>query len=334
MREVLTTKKPLLQVDQLSVGYDHQNEKVSILSNIDFTVEKGEIVGIVGESGCGKSLTSLAIMGLLGDPLKIQSGHIRFNGTDLAQLEKKQLNAVRGKDIAMIFQEPMTSLNPVFTIGNQISEAMLTHLDLTKEEVRERTIYLLKLVGIPSPEQRMKEYPHQLSGGMRQRAMIAMAIACDPKLLIADEPTTALDVTIQAQILDLLLDIQRRNKMSLIFITHDLGVLSKMADRVMVMYGGRVVETAPMKQLYERPLHPYTQGLWKAIPGTVKGKGRLYNIPGTVPDPRDQSKGCRFADRCEFAESRCRESEPPLLATEEGRQVACFLHQNGKEPDL
>jgi oligopeptide/dipeptide ABC transporter ATP-binding protein len=318
--------KPLLNVNQLSVGYENKNERISILQHVTFSVAKGEIVGIVGESGCGKSLTSLSIMGLLGEPLRVQTGTIDFNGTDLTRLGKKELNRIRGKEISMIFQEPMTSLNPVFTVGDQISESMITHLGLGNKEALARTVHLLKLVGIPSPEQRVHEYPHQLSGGMRQRVMIAMALACDPLLLIADEPTTALDVTIQAQILELLLDVQRKNDMSLIFITHDLGVLSKMADRVMVMYGGRVIESAPMKQLYDNPLHPYTQGLWKAIPGSAKGQRRLYNIPGTVPDPRDDIRGCRFASRCQFAEPRCREAEPPLLKTEEGREIACFLY--------
>ncbi|NOU97843.1 ATP-binding cassette domain-containing protein [Paenibacillus sp. LMG 31456] len=316
----------LLKVEHLTVGYANENENVRILENVSFSVGQGEIVGIVGESGCGKSLTSLSVMGLLAEPLQIQTGSINFNGTDLTRLGKKELNRYRGKEIAMIFQEPMTSLNPVFTIGNQISEAMTTHLNMNKKEVLERTVYLLKQVGIPSAEHRVHEYPHQLSGGMRQRAMIAMALACDPLLLIADEPTTALDVTIQAQILDLLLDIQREKNMSLIFITHDLGVLFKMADRVMVMYGGRIIESAPMKKLYDNPLHPYTQGLWKAVPSSTKGKGRLYNIPGTVPDPKDNTKGCRFASRCEFVEKRCLESEPPLLKKAEDWQVACFLH--------
>ncbi|MCQ6562292.1 ABC transporter ATP-binding protein [Paenibacillus mendelii] len=320
--------KPLLSVEQLTVGYPNQGDTVNILQNVTFSIAKGEIVGIVGESGCGKSLTSLSIMGLLGDPLKVQSGKIEFDGTELTRLGKKELNKIRGNEISMIFQEPMTSLNPVFRVGDQISEAMVNHMGLSKKEAKERSIHLLKLVGIPSPEQRVNEYPHQLSGGMRQRVMIAMALACDPLLLIADEPTTALDVTIQAQILDLLLDIQRKNKMSLIFITHDLGVLSKMADRVMVMYGGRVIESAPMKELYENPKHPYTQGLWKAIPGSAKGEKRLYNIPGTVPDPKDKIKGCRFATRCQFAESRCRESEPPLLKTGDNREIACFLYDN------
>ncbi|MFD0717643.1 ABC transporter ATP-binding protein [Paenibacillus sp. GCM10027626] len=318
--------KPLLSIEGLTVGYSHKEEHVHILQDVTFSVGQGEIVGIVGESGCGKSLTSLSVMGLLSDPLRVQSGKIDFQGTDLTCLGKKELNRVRGKEISMIFQEPMTSLNPVFTVGDQISEAMITHLGLGKKEALERAVHLLKLVGIPSPERRVKEYPHQLSGGMRQRVMIAMALACDPLLLIADEPTTALDVTIQAQILELLLDVQRKNKMSLIFITHDLGVLSKMADRVMVMYGGRVIESAPMRQLYADPKHPYTQGLWKAIPGNAKGQRRLYNIPGTVPDPKDRIQGCRFASRCQFAEARCRESEPALLRTGDNREIACFLY--------
>ncbi|MFC5651095.1 ABC transporter ATP-binding protein [Paenibacillus solisilvae] len=318
--------KPLLKVENLSVGYSLKNEKISILENINFSVERGEVVGIVGESGCGKSLTSLSIMKLLVEPLSIQSGQIIFNGSDLTCLPEREMNQIRGKEVAMIFQEPMTSLNPVFTIGNQISEVMHTHLKINKKEVFERTIELLRLVGIPSPEQRVREYPYQLSGGMQQRVMIAMALACNPMLLIADEPTTALDVTIQAQILDLLLDIQQKNKMSLFFITHDLSVLARMANRVIVMYAGRVIESAPISKLMENPLHPYTQGLLKAIPSYGNRKQRLYTIPGTVPDPKDKVVGCRFASRCQYAEKRCFESEPTLLEKETDREIACFLY--------
>ncbi|TBL71061.1 ABC transporter ATP-binding protein [Paenibacillus thalictri] len=318
--------EPLLKVEQLTIGYASKRERVDILKNIGFTVGHGETLGIVGESGCGKSLTSLAVMGLLADPLKVQAGAIRYGDTDLAALSKKQMNRFRGKQISMIFQEPMTSLNPVFTIGDQIGEAIRTHLDTPKAEVEGQVADLLKLVGIPSPEKRIRDYPHQLSGGMRQRAMIAMALSCRPKLLIADEPTTALDVTIQAQILGLLHDIRQKTNMSMMFITHDLGVLSQMADRIIVMYGGRIVETADMRSLFEQPLHPYTQGLWKAIPGKSQAKQRLYNIPGTVPDPRDKTPGCRFASRCPHAELSCRESEPPLLPAAAEHEVACFLY--------
>jgi len=317
----------LIEVDNLNVGYMDGKERVSILKNIRFHVDRGETLGIVGESGCGKSLTSLAIMGLLSEPLAVFDGSIRYEGADLTKLGKKEMNRYRGKQISMIFQEPMTSLNPVFTIGNQIGEALSTHMDMSKAQVEARVIELLKLVKIPSPETRMKEYPHQLSGGMRQRVMIAMVLACNPNLVIADEPTTALDVTIQSQILDLLSEIREKNGMSMIFITHDLGVLSKVADRIIVMYGGRIVESSAIRDLYREPLHPYTQGLWKAIPGKVNLKQRLYNIPGTVPNPRDAIAGCRFASRCPHAHDRCRESEPELTAVRgANHQVACFLY--------
>lgn len=321
-------EKVLLNVQNLTIGYSDNQDRIDILKQISFQVGQGEVLGIVGESGCGKSLTSLAVMGLLSDPLKVHSGSILYGETNLTALNKSQMNRYRGKDISMIFQEPMTSLNPVFTIGDQISEAIRAHLDTPKSQVKEQVVNLLRLVGIPSPEKRVNNYPHQLSGGMRQRAMIAMALSCNPALLIADEPTTALDVTIQAQILDLLRDIRGKTGMSMIFITHDLGVLSKMADRIIVMYGGRIVESSTIRELYEQPLHPYTQGLWRAIPGKSTVKKRLYNIPGTVPDPREQTPGCRFVSRCPHATPRCRESEPVLQPAAAGHEVACFLYSD------
>ncbi|GIP41217.1 ABC transporter ATP-binding protein [Paenibacillus sp. J31TS4] len=316
----------LLDVNSLTVGYRDGSRPISILNQVTFRIRKGETLGIVGESGCGKSMTSLAVMGLLASPLQVQEGSIRLEETELTGLSAKQMNRYRGKDLAMIFQEPMTSLNPVFTIGSQIEEALAIHLPLSRSEVRKRAIELLQLVGIPSPEKRHGDYPHQLSGGMRQRAMIAIALACEPRLLILDEPTTALDVTIQAQILELLASLKEKSGMSMMFITHDLGVMMKMADRVIVMYGGRIVETAPIAKLYEEPLHPYTQGLWKAIPSADTLNQRLYSIPGTVPDPREETPGCRFAGRCPHARQECLAAVPPLVPMDEDRSVACILY--------
>lgn len=321
----------LLTVEGLCVGYRADGEYINLISNINFFIQKGETLGIVGESGCGKSLTSLSIMNLLPSPLKVMSGEIKFNERNLIELDSKEINKLRGNEMAMIFQEPMTSLNPVFTIGNQIIESMMTHLAISKKEALKETINLLSLVGIPSPEKRVHEYPHQLSGGMRQRVMIAMMLACQPKLLIADEPTTALDVTIQSQILDLLKNVKEKFNMSLIFITHDLGVLREMADRVLVMYGGRVVESGNMRDIFTNPLHPYTKGLWQSLPKSDGMKKKLYTIPGTVPDPREKINGCRFASRCEFAMDSCQEKEPLLGDVEDSHQVACFLYDKSRE---
>lgn len=322
-----------MTVEDLTVGFESNQEQVKLLSNINFSIKEGETLGIVGESGCGKSLTSLSVMGLLPNPLRILSGKIKFKDNDLTLLGNKEINKLRGNEMAMIFQEPMTSLNPVFTIGNQIMEPIIAHLKVSKKEALDRAIELLNLVGIPAAESRVHEYPHQLSGGMRQRVMIAMMLACQPKLLIADEPTTALDVTIQSQILDLLQEMKERFNMSLIFITHDLGVLAKMADRVLVMYGGRVVESAPFRDIFKDPLHPYTKGLWKAIPKSDGVKQRLYTIPGNVPNPKDKISGCRFASRCEFVSQRCLESEPPLVKRGTSHKVACFLYEEWEEEE-
>ena len=279
----------------------------------------------MGESGSGKSVTSLSVMGLIRDPGRVAGGEILFNGENLLKKSTKEMQAVRGDKISMIFQEPMTSLNPVYRVKDQIMETILTHTTMNKKEALKRAIEMLDLVGIPAPEQRVNDYPHQMSGGMRQRVMIAMALACDPELLIADEPTTALDVTIQAQILDLINRLREKLGMAVLLITHDLGVVAETADKVVVMYCGRVVEQATVEQLFTKPLHPYTQGLLDSIPKMDEDRERLYMIKGIVPDPIHLPKGCSFADRCDKCMEKCREHMPKLSVTEDGRKVRCFL---------
>ena len=288
-------------------------------------MDKGEILAVVGESGSGKSVTSLSVMGLIRDPGRVAGGEILFNGENLLKKSTKEMQAVRGDKISMIFQEPMTSLNPVYRVKDQIMETILTHTTMNKKEALKRAIEMLDLVGIPAPEQRVNDYPHQMSGGMRQRVMIAMALACDPELLIADEPTTALDVTIQAQILDLINRLREKLGMAVLLITHDLGVVAETADKVVVMYCGRVVEQATVEQLFTKPLHPYTQGLLDSIPKMDEDRERLYMIKGIVPDPIHLPKGCSFADRCDKCMEKCREHMPKLSVTEDGRKVRCFL---------
>jgi len=297
------------------------------VDGVSFSVDKGRVLGIVGESGCGKSVTSLSIMGLL-DPVtaRVEGGQILFHDQDLLKLTPAQMRKLRGDRISMIFQEPMTSLNPVLTIGYQIEEALMLHRGLDKAAARARTIELLKMVGIPEPGKRIDEYPHQLSGGMRQRVMIAMALSCDPELLIADEPTTALDVTIQAQILALLTELRERLGMAIIIISHDLGVISEMADDVMVMYAGQVVECAPGEQLLENPLHPYTIGLMNSVPDITKSVKRLRALDGMVPNLYNMPDGCRFAPRCEQCHEACKTGEIPLSVLPDGRQVRCILY--------
>ena len=297
---------------------------VRAVDGVSFAVHAGRVFGLVGESGCGKSVTALSIMGILPTPPgRIVSGHVRFKGVDLLGLPEPQLRRIRGREIAMIFQEPMTSLNPVFTIGNQIMEAMRVHLPLSKAEARERAVALLEQVGIPDPEQRMDEYPHQLSGGMRQRVMIAMAISCNPSLLIADEPTTALDVTIQAQILDLLEQIRRDTGAAMILITHDLGIIAEVADEVAIMYAGEIVEWTDTLTLFREPRHPYTRGLLDSLPRMDARGGRLKAIPGTVPQITRPPKACRFAPRCAYAVALCLEAPPPLEEVAPGHTVRC-----------
>ena len=321
--------EPLLRVEDLVTAFHTDEGSIRAVDGVSFELPDGETLGIVGESGCGKSVTSLSIMRLVQEPPgAIERGKIFFEGKDLLKVSEREMRAVRGNQISMIFQEPMTSLNPVHRIGRQIGETVEVHRGASRKEARQRAIEMLDLVGIPSPKERVDAYPHELSGGMRQRVVIAMALACEPKLLIADEPTTALDVTIQAQILELLGRLKDEMGMSIIFITHDLGVVAELTDDVVVMYAGTVVERAATSDLFRDPLHPYTQGLLRSVPGfgANAGKKRLPTIAGMVPDLRHLPKGCRFADRCPLAEDPCRESEPPLTAVDErGREVACFV---------
>lgn len=299
--------------------------EVKALNDVSLHLKEGEVLGIVGESGSGKSVTAYSLMGLTAYPGRLIGGSIEFNGHEIDKMNEAQMRKIRGEEISLIFQDPMTSLNPVYTIGNQICEMILLHTKKTKQEARERAKELLTLVGINEPEKRLKQYPHELSGGMRQRVMIAMALACDPELLIADEPTTALDVTIQAQILDLINRLREKLGMAVLLITHDLGVVAETADKVVVMYCGRVVEQATVEQLFTKPLHPYTQGLLDSIPKMDEDKERLYMIKGIVPDPIHLPKGCSFADRCDKCMEKCKEHMPKLARTEDGRKVRCFL---------
>ncbi|AZO96771.1 ABC transporter ATP-binding protein [Halocella sp. SP3-1] len=295
------------------------------VDGVDFEIYPGETLGIVGESGCGKSVTSLSIMRLVPEPPgKIIDGNIFFKGSDLTKLSQAEMREIRGNEISMIFQEPMTSLNPVFTIGEQISEVVILHQKVSKEEAREHSVEMLRKVGIPLPEQRISEYPHQLSGGMRQRVMIAMALSCDPALLIADEPTTALDVTIQAQILDLMNDLKDKFEMSIMMITHDLGVIAEVSDRVAVMYAGKVVEYTDVNTIFANPQHPYTWGLLNSVPRLDKKVARLTTISGIVPSPYDFPEGCKYNTRCPLADDKCLAAEPEMRVTEDGHQVRCW----------
>lgn len=319
--------KELLKVNQLETTFFTDDGPVPAVDTISFSLYEGEILGVVGESGCGKSVTSLSIMGLIPSPPgKITNGEILYKDKDLTKLSQKEMRAIRGNDIAMIFQEPMTSLNPLFTIGNQLTEAIsIHHKDWPKKKTKERAIEIMKLVGLPRAEELFKEYPHQLSGGMRQRVMIAMALVCDPNILIADEPTTALDVTIQAQILALMKDLNKRLNTAVMLITHDLGVVAETCERVVVMYGGKIVEQGYVHEIFKNPQHPYTKGLIQSIPDMRFKKDRLYAIPGSVPKPGSVKVGCRFAERCEFVFDRCRTEEPELYQIKEAHTARCFL---------
>lgn len=318
----------LLSVKNLSTEFPVKKGIVKAVEDVSFDVDAGEILAIVGESGSGKSVTSLSIMGLLAEPGHVAGGSLEFEGKDLATLSEKQYRELRGNDMAMIFQEPMTSLNPVYRVGNQIVEAIRTHEKVSKAEAKDRAVDLLRKVGIPSPEARINDYPHQMSGGMRQRVMIAMALACNPKLLIADEPTTALDVTIQAQILDLLRRLRDDTGMAVLLITHDLGVVSETADRVVVMYCGQVVEEAEVRTLFDHPMHPYTLGLLKSIPRLEDDDSkRLYMIKGMVPNPLEMPPGCHFSDRCDSCMDICRTKVPELVDVD-GHKVRCFLYES------
>ena len=318
----------LLSVKNLSTEFPVKKGIVRAVEDVSFDVDQGEILAIVGESGSGKSVTSLSIMGLLAEPGHVAGGSLEFEGKDLATLSEKQYRELRGNDMAMIFQEPMTSLNPVYRVGNQIVEAIRTHEKVSKAEAKDRAVDLLRKVGIPSPEARINDYPHQMSGGMRQRVMIAMALACNPKLLIADEPTTALDVTIQAQILDLLRRLRDDTGMAVLLITHDLGVVSETADRVVVMYCGQGVEEAEVRTLFDHPMHPYTLGLLKSIPRLEDDDSkRLYMIKGMVPNPLEMPPGCHFSDRCDSCMDICRTKVPELVDVD-GHKVRCFLYES------
>jgi len=331
----MTEQKELLQVHNLETTFFTDDGAVPAVDGITFSLREREILGIVGESGSGKSVTSLSIMGLIPSPPgKITKGEILFEGKDLTKLKEKEMREIRGNDIAMIFQEPMTSLNPLFTIGKQLNEAILLHnKGWSKKQATARAIEMMKLVGLPRAEQLIKDYPHQLSGGMRQRVMIAMALVCDPKVLIADEPTTALDVTIQAQILQLMRELNNRLNTAVMLITHDLGVVAETCERVVVMYGGQIVEEGPVSEIFKNPQHPYTKGLIQSIPDMRLKKDRLYSIPGSVPKPGSIEIGCRFAERCEFAFDRCTKENPPIYQTGEQHTSRCFLVEE-KEREL
>jgi peptide/nickel transport system ATP-binding protein len=328
---VVTNMNELLKINNLKTYFFKKNEALPAVDGIDLSIKKGETLAIVGESGCGKSMTSLSIMGLVPGPSgRIIDGEILYNGKDLCALTEDEMLHIRGKEIAMIFQEPMTSLNPVLTIGDQITESLRLHMKMSKPQARERAEEMLKLVGFARAKEILDEHPHKLSGGMRQRVMIAMAMACNPKLLIADEPTTALDVTIQAQILELMKDVREKFNTSILLITHDLGVVAEMADRVIVMYAGKVVEEGTVEGIFENPQHPYTKGLLASIPSLEDRKERLYSIKGNVPIASEMPMGCRFAPRCDYAMDRCHSEQPGIIEIKQGHLSRCFLHEDGE----
>lgn len=319
--------KTLIEVRDLKVYFHTDKGIVKSVNGVSFNINEGETIGIVGESGCGKSVTAMSLMKLLPTS-KIEGGEIIFQGKDILKMNENELMGIRGNEISMIFQEPMTSLNPAFTVGNQIIEGIMLHQDLSKEEAKKKVIDMIKLVEIPRAEEIYNSYPHELSGGMRQRIMIAMALSCNPKLLIADEPTTALDVTIQAQVLDIMKNIKEKLNTSIMMITHDLGVVAEMCDKVIVMYAGKVIEVADVVELFKNPKHPYTIGLLKSKPilGENKEK-RLYSIPGQVPNPIGIPDSCYFSDRCEEVCDKCRTQIPPLIELNSGHSIACWLYK-------
>lgn len=317
----------ILEVKDLQTHFFTDRGVVKAVDGVSFNVESGKTLCIVGESGCGKSVTSMSVMRLVSQPGKIVGGNINFLGTDIKTISEDDMRKIRGNEISMIFQEPMTSLNPVFTIGFQIMEVLMLHQKLTPENAKKKAIDMLQLVGIPRAEKIVDEYPHQLSGGMRQRVMIAMALACEPKVLIADEPTTALDVTIQAQILDLMNDLKRKTDTGIMMITHDLGVVAEMADYVVVMYSGKVVEEGDVKTIFANPVHPYTQGLLASIPKLTEETEVLESIDGSVPNPLKLPEGCYFAPRCKFAGERCKKELPQLKDIGNGHKTRCFVAQ-------
>ncbi len=324
----MTVLSPVLEIEELTIRFTTPEGKGTAVDGVSFSIGANETLGLVGESGCGKTVTALAILRLIQEPPgEIAGGRIIFEDQDILQMPNDKLRRIRGNRIAMIFQEPMTALNPVFTVGDQIGEAFRLHTDCNKKEAREKSIGMLTQVGIPEPEKRVDEYPHQLSGGMRQRVMIAMALACNPAVLIADEPTTALDVTVQAQILDLMDDLKKKFGTSIIFITHDLGVVAQYAQRLAVMYAGKIVETGPTGNIFKNKSHPYTEGLMGSIP-SLKGdtRERLAEIPGIVPPLHDIPSGCRFHPRCPKVMDVCSKKEPPFFNISDGHKAACFLH--------
>ena len=321
----------LLKVDQLRTEFfSSKTKSVTAVDKVSFDIYKGEILGLVGESGCGKSVTSLSVMQLLKDtPGKVTHGQVLLDGKDLLKMSGEEVRGIRGGRMSMIFQEPMSALNPSMRIDRQMMETIMLHTDKNKELARAHAADMLKKVGIPDPARVLKNYPHQLSGGMSQRVMIAMALSCDPELLIADEPTTALDVTIQAQILDLMKKLQKEDQSSILLITHDLGVVAEMCSRVIVMYAGKIVEEAPVGPLFNSPTHPYTQGLIASVPKLGSGVKVLPSIPGSVPDLASMPKGCRFAPRCKYATAKCHEKEPELVTVGENQRCRCWLKQEG-----
>jgi len=316
----------ILEIRNLQTYFYTEDGVAKAVDGVDFEIRPKETLGIVGESGCGKSVTSMSVLRLVSPPGKIVGGDIIFNGEHILKLSDARMRKIRGNDISMIFQEPMTSLNPVYTVGDQIAEVLRLHRGMKKNEALDKTIELLDLVGIPSAKTRVSDYPHQMSGGMRQRVMIAMALACEPKMLIADEPTTALDVTIQAQILELMKNIKERLQTAIMLITHDLGVVSEMADRVYVMYAGKGMEYAPAEELFNKPLHPYTVGLLESMPDMESDRENLHTIQGTVPSLFDMPSGCRFRPRCEKAMAICEEKEPEMVKVGDGHWVRCHLY--------
>ena len=317
--------QPLLSVENLKVVFNTYAGKVQAVNDVSFTLDKGQVLGIVGESGCGKSVTASAVMGLIPSPPgEITQGRIMFEGNDITKMSDNELRRIRGNAISMIFQDPMTSLNPVITVGLQLAETFMTHQNMAKKQALEQSIEMLRLVGIPAPETRIHQYPHQMSGGMRQRVMIAIALACNPRILIADEPTTALDVTIQAQIIDLMKRLNTQLHTSIILISHDLGVVAGLCERVMVMYAGRVVESATVDELYANPQHPYTWGLLKSVPRHDRGRGRLESIAGQPPDLLAPPPGCAFMPRCRFAMEVCK-TPPPVNDVGENHMCRCWL---------
>jgi peptide/nickel transport system ATP-binding protein len=333
---------PLLEVKDLTVRFYTQEGVVTAVDGLSYRIESGEKFGVVGESGAGKSVTALSVLRLIDSPGQIESGEILFKGEDLLEMSESEIRSIRGNEIAMIFQDAQTALNPVYSVGGQIAEAIEYHLDYTPEEARDRTIQLLDRVGIPEAEARFSDYPHEFSGGMQQRAIIAMALSCDPDLIVADEPTTALDVTIEAQILDELRELADEFDTAIQLITHDLGVIAEVCDRVMVMYAGKPVEKASVEELYYDPKHPYTVGLMSSIPRVGDGRDRLQTIPGTMPDLVELPSGCSFHPRCPFAEEQCTRTEPPLTDVETGREAtldtehaaACIEYTEGLSQGL